>query len=181
MKHIEYEERVMISINDYLKVIDDIKREGKHFASFLIENIYLDNDNSFIYKNHMMLRIRNIDGKEEELTLKTRREDNSTLEINESRHHHKEIDKYLEGSLNDYHQIAKLITHRIEVKYKDYLLVIDKNEYHGVIDYDLEIEATSQNKALEVIKEYCEKYHLSYDKEYKTKSHRAIKTALNEK
>ena len=174
MKHIEYEERVMISVNDYLKVIDDVKNEGKEISKLLIENIYLDNDNSFIYQNKMMLRIRNINQKDEELTLKIKREDNTTLEINETRSHHPTIDKYLEGQLSDYKEVSRLVTHRIEVEYKDYLLVIDKNEYHNVIDYDLEVEANSQEKALEVIKEYCVRYNLKYDPHYKSKSHRAI-------
>ena len=55
--------------------------------------------------------------------------------------------------------------------------MIDKNKYHGVTDYDLEIESDSQEKSLEIIKQYCIKYNLSFDKDYKSKSRRAIKTA----
>ena len=177
MKHIEYEERVMISVNDYLKVIDDVKNEGLPINKLMIENVYLDNVNSFIYNNHMMLRIRNINQKEQELTLKVKTKDGSNLEINETINHHPTIDKYLEGNLSDYIEIAKLETQRIEVQYKDYLLVIDKNKYHGVTDYDLEIESDSQEKSLEIIKQYCIKYNLSFEKDYKSKSRRAIKTA----
>ena len=181
MKHIEYEERVMISVNDYLKVIDDVKNEGVKFTTLLIENIYLDNDSSFIYNNKMMLRIRNINKKDEELTLKIKKEDNTTLEINETRKHHPTIDKYLEGKLEDYKEVSHLVTYRIEVKYKDYLLVIDKNEYHGVTDYDIEVEADSQEKALEVIQNYCLRYNLKYDPKYKSKSHRAISLSKKQK
>ena len=174
MKHIEYEERVMISVNDYLKVIDDVKNEGKPINTLFIENIYLDNDNSFILNNKMMLRIRNINEKEQELTLKVKTKDGSNLEINETVEKHTTIDKYLEGEFKDYHEIARLKTHRIEVDYGSYLLVIDKNEYHNVIYYDLEIESNSQKESLRIIKEYCHKYNLSFDENYKSKSRRAI-------
>ena len=181
MKHIEYEERVMIKENDYLKVIEDIKLEGKPLHRFLIENIYLDNKESFIYSNKMMLRIRIINNQEKELTLKIKNPDNSTVEINETVERHHEIDKRLPGALSDYKEIARLITNRIEVQYKDYLFVIDKNTYHGVIDYDLEVETTNQQKAIDIIKQYCEKYNLQYDPHYRSKSHRAISLIKNKK
>ena len=174
MKHIEYEERVMIKESDYLKVIDDIRMEEKPIHHFMIENIYLDNADSFIYSNKMMLRIRIIDNQEKELTLKIRNPDNSTIEINETVERHREIDKHLPGSLSDYKEIARLVTDRIEVQYKDYLFIIDKNKYHGVIDYDLEVETDNQQKAIDIIKHYCEKYNLKYDPHYHSKSHRAI-------
>ena len=179
METIEYEERVMISEDDYKQVINDIKRDGKPFTSLYIENIYLDNDSSFIYKTKKMLRMRTINQKEKELTLKIKNSDGSTREINETMNNHPIIDKELEGSFSTYKEIAKLITERIEVQYDDYLLVIDKNIYHNVIDYDLEIESSSQEYSLEKIKEYCQKYNLKYDSHYQTKSHRAISKALN--
>ena len=174
MKHIEYEERVMIKESDYVKVIDDLKEEGKTMRHFLIENIYLDNSDSFIYKTKNMLRIRTINNQYKELTLKIKNEDNSTVEINETLEKHHEIDKHLPGSLNDYKEVTRLVTERIEVQYKDYLFVIDKNKYHNVIDYDLEVETNNQQKAVEIIKKYCEKYHLQYDPHYHSKSHRAM-------
>lgn len=176
MKHIEYEERVMLTINDYLRVIDDVKNYGRPFAKFSILNIYLDNDNSFIFNHKMMLRIRKINNKEE-LTLKVKEKDNSSLEINETTTHHQTIDKYLEGNFDDYKEVSRLKTERIEVNYGSYLLVIDKNEYHNIIDYDLEIESNSQEKSLKIIKDYCLKYNLKFDENYKSKSHRAITKA----
>lgn len=177
MEIIEYEERVLIKEADYKKVINDIKNEGRCFRAFHIENIYLDNKEEFIYKNRMMLRIRIIDNKEQELTLKIKNPDGSNREINETLNKHPIIDKELDNRFNEYQEIAKLVTERIEVPYDDYLLVIDKNMYHGVIDYDIEIEAKSQQKALELIKKYCKSYNLAYDPKYPTKSHRAISLA----
>ena len=177
MKHIEYEERVLLSESDYNKVIDDLKQQGKTFRYIEIENKYLDNDSSFIYRTKKMFRIRNINNQEQELTLKIRNVDNSTVEINETLESHKEIDKYLEGQFSDYKVVAKLITHRIEIDYHHYLLVIDKNIFHGCTDFDLEVESNSQQKSLEIIQKYCEKYGLTFDPHYHSKSHRAITRA----
>ena len=174
METVEYEERVLISESDYQHVLKYIKEKGLTMESLLILNIYLDNNNEDIYKNGQMLRIRTTNGKNEELTLKIRNQDGSTREINENLKSHPIIDKELKGNFNDYHQVTRLTTERIEVHYDDYILVIDKNIYGDVVDYDLEIEANSQQKAINLIEKYCILYDLTYDPHYKVKSRRAI-------
>ena len=173
MEHIEYEERVMISENDYKKVIDDLMRCGYNCDSFTIENIYLDNDDYYIYKNGMMLRIRNTSSGIHELTLKVRQSE-GVLEINETLDSHPQIDECLNDKFKEFKEIIKLVTKRIEISIDDYLLVVDKNEYLGIIDYDIEIEASSQTRAKEVMMSYCDKYQLHYDEKYKVKSARAF-------
>ena len=175
MEQIEYEERVLIPEDIYLRIIEDAKKDGKPFSHIKIENVYLDNDERFIYKTKKMLRIRNINGSFQELTLKIKNPDGSNREINETLKCHPVIDKQLSNQFETYHPTTKLLTDRIEVQYDEYLLVIDKNEYEDIIDFDIEIEAKSQQKALEVIQKYCGKYHLKYDENYHTKSHRAFK------
>ncbi len=177
MKHIEYEERVLISKTDYENVIEDLKREGKELRHLHIENIYLDNDESFIYKTKKMLRIRHTNNDSEELTLKVLNKDGSTIEINETLDNHSLIDKELNNRFQDYHEIARLITDRIEVEYDNYLFVVDKNEYLDIVDYDLEVEASSQEEARKIIEIYCEKYKLLYDSHYHSKSHRCLSKA----
>ena len=174
MKHIEYEERVLISKSDYEKVIEDIKLSGRPLSHLKIENIYLDNDDSFIQKHHYMLRIRTTNGTNKELTLKYKLKDNSSVEINETLESHNLIDEEIEGDLKEYKEVAELITDRIEVEMDDYLLVIDKNEYHGITDYDLEIESSNQRLSRKIVEFYCKKYGFCYDPNYKTKSHRAF-------
>ena len=95
MEHIEYEERVLIREEDYLKILEDIKREGLPFTNLHIENIYLDNDKHSIKSHKMVLRIRTINNKEQELTLKVKNEDGSCHEINETLNSHPLIDKEL--------------------------------------------------------------------------------------
>lgn len=174
MEHIEYEERVLITKKDYQTILKDIQKGGRPFKHIKIENVYLDNDESFIYKTKKMLRIRTIDNKEKELTLKIKNKDNSCIEINETLDNHPLIDKELNNEFAKYHPIAKLETKRVEIQYEDYLFVIDENKYQDVIDYDIEVETSSQEKAKEIIKKYCDKYNLKYDPNYKSKSHRAI-------
>ena len=178
MEHIEYEERVLINETDYQKIIADIKNMNKPYVVSFIENIYLDNDSRFINNHHMMLRIRTINNKDQELTLKMKNPDLSTREINETLSKHPIIDKELNNEFDSYHEVARLVTERIEIELDDYLLVLDKNIYHGIIDFDIEIEAKTQQKAYELIKMYCKRYNLEYKNDYKVKSRRAIEMAL---
>ena len=174
MKVIEYEERVLISEIDYNKVIADTKLSGKKLSHLSIENIYFDNKEKDIRNKGWMLRVRNIDNGNQELTLKYRNPDNSTVEINETIEEHPEIEKILGNKFDNFQEITRLKTDRIEVQFEDYLLVIDKNSYSGIIDYDLEIESDEQTKSRKIIDIYCEKYELLYDPLYKTKSQRAF-------
>ena len=180
MEHIEYEERVLLSEDDYKKVIADIKKEDVPLHYFHIENIYLDNKEKYIRTNKMMLRIRLINDDVEELTLKIRNKDNSNREINETMESHPLIDKELDNKFDEYFKVAELVTDRIEVQYDNYLLVIDRNIYHGKIDFDLEIEAKNQQIAINLIKTYCVKYNLKYDPNYKNKCQRAFEQADKE-
>ena len=173
MEHIEYEERVMIKESDYKKVIDDLMSKGYEIKPFTIENIYLDNDEKIMQKGGMMLRIRNVLDKQE-LTLKIRNKDNSNVEINETVENHPIIDEALNHKFKEFKEVVRLVTQRIELKIDDYLLVIDKNMYHNIVDYDVEIETDSQAKAKKIILEYCEKYNWKYKSDYKVKSARAF-------
>ena len=174
MKVIEYEERVLISKSDYEKVIEDMKLSNKRLSYLSIENIYLDNEEKMIRNNGWMLRVRTTNNKDKELTLKYRNPDNSTVEINETLESHPEIEKILGNSLEKFHEMTRLKTERIEIQFDDYLFVIDKNSYSGIIDYDLEIESDEQAKSRRIIDIYCKKYGLLYDPLYKTKSQRAF-------
>ncbi len=173
MEHIEYEERVMIKQSDYKKVIDDLLSQGYKCEPFTIENIYLDNKDFFIEKNGMMLRIRNTSTGIHELTLKIRNEDGSHTEINENLNSHPLIDASLGNKFNEFKEIIRLTTIRIEIPIDNHLFVIDKNMYGSKIDYNVEVEASSQKEAVNIAKKYCEKYGITY-KRSESKSARAF-------
>lgn len=175
MEHIEYEERVLISYNDYQLIVQDLKNQNFDLTSFDIENIYLDTKKLKLTKNGMMLRIRNISNAPQELTLKIKDPSGGHLEINETLADHPRIDECLKKKFSKYQEITRLLTKRIEIPFDDYLLVLDENRYSNKVDYDIEIESSSQEKAKEIILKYCEKYHLTYKEKYRSKSKRAIK------
>ncbi len=174
MEHIEYEERVLISENDYKKVIEDMQNNGHECHPFTIENIYLDSKKHKIIKNDMMLRIRNTSNGVHELTLKIKNPGGGHIEINETLDSHPQIDEYLNHKFEKYKEITRLITERIEIPFDDYLFVIDKNSYSGIVDYNIEVESSSQEKAVQIAKEYCEKYGIEYTGKCKSKSKRAF-------
>lgn len=174
MKNLECEERVMITFEQYQALLAAYVAIDPNFKILNIENTYLDDDDLSIRKSHRMLRKRSTNG-EIELTLKIKKDDGE-IEINETMEHHPEIDKELNGLFDRCHPIASLRTNRVEAKENDYLVVIDQNIYNGIIDYDLEVEASSMKNAKDAILKICERFNLDYKKGYTSKSSRAFST-----
>ena len=141
MKNIECEERVMLTFEQYTKLLADYVIKDPTFTFLEIENTYLDDNNLSLINNHKMLRIRKYRNVTE-LTLKIKNKDGD-IEITESLDKHPEIDKALDNKFGQYFPITTLKTNRVEIKIDNYLVVIDQNIYNGVIDYDLEIEVRS--------------------------------------
>ena len=177
MRNLECEKRVMLTFEQYQKLLMEYMPKDPHFSILDIENTYLEDENLSLRKNHSILRIRKTNNKEEELTLKIKGE-KGDIEINETLKSHPEIDKELNYEFNRYQPITTLRTNRVEVHFEDYLVVIDQNIYNGIIDYDLEIEADTIEKAERVILEICDKYHIEYKKDYPSKTFRAINSKL---
>ena len=174
MKNIECEDRVMVTFDQYRRLLAHFVARDPHFHILEIENTYLDDDKLSLKNSHRVLRIRKSNN-EIELTLKIKGE-NGDLEINETPEKHPEIDKMLNNEFDKYHPIAKLNTSRVEVRIDDYLVVLDMNKYNGIIDYDLEVEANTLKKAKKVVKSICHSFGLKYKKDYHSKSSRAINT-----
>ncbi len=174
MRNIEYEERVIISFEQYRKVLAYYVAKYPDYRILDIENTYFDDEQLSLKNSHKVLRLRKTNG-EYELTLKVKGEDGD-LEINETPTSHKEIDKALNNEFDKYKPIAKLATSRIEIDIDDYLFVLDMNKYNGIIDYNIEIEASSKEKALSIIMDICKSFDLEYKKDYRSKSSRAIAT-----
>lgn len=189
-QNIEAEDRCMISESDYVRIFNDYK-DYSNAKSLVLTNYYFDDDNLSIRNSHKMLRIRSTDNDNFELTLKIKGE-NGDLEINEPLSKN-QVDKVLntlifpEGEITSHLReftnirfITSLVTERLEIPIEDYLLVIDKNKYGDVIDYNIEIEAKNIKKARELMLAYCNKYNLNYSPNYESKSRRAINKALKD-
>lgn len=188
--NIECEERIMLSEEEYHKILTPIMR-GDADAKFIIQkNDYIDTLDHFLKNNHMVLRIRTVLMGPTELTLKIK-DPNGDKEYNEylpvialDNFYTKGI--FPEGEIRNIiismgknvHELkvlTSLETRRYEEKFVDHLLVLDKNIYNGIEDYNLEIEAESMEVAKAKMEEYCQKYNLKYIP-CKSKSRRALDT-----
>ena len=187
----EFESRVMLTEEEYLNIVSFYMRESPNQHFLQNTNIYLDSDDLYLRRSHITLRIRIINDASCELTCKTKGE-NGDQEINDDLTK-KERELLLQEGvfpdgmvknhlltlsypLNLYHVVATLYNRRLEIQYDDHLLVIDKNTYGNVIDYNLEIE-TKDNiaSANAKLNEYIKKFNLSLHKQkYIGKASRAI-------
>lgn len=186
----EFESRIMLTNDEYINIVSFYMKlhPNKHFLQNV--NYYFDSEDLFLKKNHMTLRVRVINDLKSELTLKIKGH-NGDQEINDDLLP-KDMDALLKSnifpngnvknylltlpkSLDSYKNIVSLYNRRLEIEEEDHLLVIDKNNYSDITDYNLEIEAKSIEHAKVLLKEYIAKFNLSLNNEkYFGKAHRAI-------
>ena len=190
----EFETRIMLKENEYLDIVSFYMKlyPNKHFLKNT--NIYYDSDDLFLRKQGITLRVRLINDISPELTIKIKgnngdTEINDKLTINQFDQLRNdnifpdgEVKKYLSSlpySLANYKEITTLYNRRLEIENDDHLLVIDKNSYSDIIDYNLEIEAKDDIKtAQKYLEFYIDKFNLSLLKQkYQGKATRAIMAA----
>ena len=195
MSQKEYETRLMLTEEQYFFIVTYYMNiePNKHFLQNA--NHYYDTEDLFLRGQHMTLRVRIINDVKSELTLKIKGE-NGDEEITDGLAP-KEQELLLEQnifpygqvrnrlmllpySLDKYHRIASLYNRRLEIEYEDHTLVIDKNTYGDIVDYNLEVESKIGIKhAKDTLKEYIDKFNLTVSKEkYVGKARRAIDEAL---
>lgn len=184
----EYEARVMVDEHHYCLIKEDKLAENKPHQDITNENIYFDDKSYYLTNHHMVLRIRTINHKTHEMTLKIKG-DNGDIEINVpmSEEEYKntvsleKIDNPVTEELikrgiapSSLSVVAQLSTYRTEIDYGTYLLVVDKNYYNGKIDFNIEVESTSKEAAEKYLKKIIKPYDIPYKKDYISKSRRAI-------
>ena len=190
----EFESRIMLTENEYFEIVSYYLKlyPNKQFIKNI--NIYLDNDDFFLRKKHITLRIRIINDVTSELTCKIKGS-NGDEEITDNLFI-KEVNMLVEQGvfpsgnvknylislacpLNKYHVITTLRNRRLEIEFPDHLLVIDKNSYSDIIDYNLEIEAHDDiSVAKKYLEFYIDKFNLTLkDEPYVGKASRAILAA----
>lgn len=189
IENYEYEARAMINEETYLALLDEYK-ESKLDKKLLTNiNIYYDNKDLFLTNNHIVLRLREIDDSKKELTLKIKGE-NGDIELT----HSLTYDEYnslkeetaiptsnvksklveLGIKISDLKEVVTLKTERLEVYFKKYIFVIDKNYFRNKIDFNVEVESTSKRAAIHYLNKKMRKYNVKYKKGYISKSRRAI-------
>lgn len=187
----EFEARIMLKEDEYLNIVSYYMRHypNQHFLQNT--NVYFDSEDLFLRNNHITLRVRIINDAKCELTCKVKG-NNGDLEINDDLTKKEkelllnegifpegEVKKHLltlPYPLNRYQIIATLYNRRLEIPQDDHLLVIDKNTYCDVVDYNLEVE-TKEDIALAnaKINEYIKQFNLTLiNQKYMGKATRAI-------
>ena len=138
----EYEARAMISEEQYRILLSFHKEHATKYKEIVNVNSYFDTPNRDIVKNHMVLRIREINEKENELTLKIKGSEGDleiTYKISENEMKTMKengfvpsrkireilLQKGIDISLIKY--ITTLKTERFEEYTDEYIFVIDKN------------------------------------------------------
>ncbi len=189
-RKIEYEKRVLIDEVQYQKILHFFQKKYSDHKIIEQTNYYFDTNLFDLKAKGSVLRLRKLLEESPELTLKIKGR-KGDLEINQNLTSKDEnillmrniipegeIKEYLlnEGFLlPSFHMLGSLKTNRMEIKINDYLVVIDKNEYLDICDYNLEIEATSINRAETILLELCDFFGLEYKKDYSSKSSRLFK------
>lgn len=187
--NMEFEARVMLDEIQYNKIRDYYISHYSNYREIVNENSYFDTPDLYLTKHHTVLRTRTINGENKELTLKIQLDD-YCLEINHELTSNEEKALFENGEITNERILEKLSeyeidissirlittlkTERIEIEFPDYLFVIDKNYYREKVDYNLEVESTSELLAETYLKEIIAPYGVTYKKDYISKSKRAI-------
>ena len=187
----EFESRIMLTNDEYISVVSFFMKlyPNQHFLQNT--NYYFDTDDFYLKNQHITLRVRFINDVKCELTLKIKGS-NGDQEINDSLTFKQfellknegvfpigNVRDYLlthSLPLNAYKCLTSLYNLRLEIKQGDHLLVIDKNIYNDITDYNLEIE-TEDNvvHAQDVLSSYIKQFNLSLGaQKYKGKALRAL-------
>ena len=185
----EYEARVMVSEKEYLDLLRHYSKCRCPKRKIINTNTYFDYENLFLTKNHMVLRTRSISENEYELTLKIKGEE-SDLELNHilSKEEYQMMRekilipqsnvldklKELKIDLSKLVLLTDLTTERMEIKYKKYTLVIDKNYFRNRVDYNVEVESFNRKAAKIYLLKHILPFGITYKKGYVSKSRRAI-------
>lgn len=170
-EQIEIEFKLLIDQATYQSILKDQK--DHIYASYQQTNYYLMHP--LLDSLHYMLRIRQKQN-HYELTLKRPNEignlesnivlDKETVnQIFQKQPVKNEIFSILKKQHIDIKELDMshfLTTTRHDIKTDYGIISIDKNEYHGIVDYELEYEIYDPIKGKEAFLEFISKYQLSY-------------------
>ena len=173
--NVEIEFKSALSQDDYNKLINKYQKEKIYPQN----NFYFDTNELQIRERKAGLRVRELNGKFE-LTLKLSSSEGK-IEINQ------QISNILfDNLINNYtfpegevrfnlvevlnvdipkiRYLGNLLTYRMDLNYKNALISIDKSLYNGIVDYEIEIEDESMEKAETHLKEFLKENEIEYKK-----------------
>lgn len=158
---IEIEAKALVSQDEYRKLTHFFRGNRRYMQT----NYYIDSEDRALSKNGIALRIREKAGVYE-LTLKTPLsegllEKNTLISIEDfaTLRDFGEFPKgdtarfltMLDFDVQSLKILTSLSTERIDVDYEGGLLSIDRNVYSGKVDYEIEFEYNSLEKAKEIL------------------------------
>ena len=154
------------------------KIKASHFQNdtpLKLDNYYIDNDQLTLINSHLMLRIRT-ENQVQTMTLKVPESahtvleysghvdldltDQSPVEQDDVPSNIKDKLAELNISIDDLKIQGKLSTERLEKPYRSGLLVLDKADYLGNTDYELEFEAPDTASGQADITHILDKYDI---------------------
>ena len=161
--NIEIEAKVLLLKDEYNAIIEKLNLQK--YRKIKQTNHYIDTPDRYLKKNGIALRIREKD-EEFELTLKTPLSE-GLLEKNENIswrdfENLSERQIFPDGNIrkfllilgvkvSDLKVLTSLCTERIHVEFEGFGLALDKNIYSNIVDYELEVESSSMERAQEEI------------------------------
>lgn len=161
--NIEIEAKVLLLKDEYDTIIE--KLNLSKYRKIKQTNHYIDTPDRYLKKNGIALRIREKE-EEFELTLKTPLSE-GLLEKNENIswrdfENLSEKNVFPEGNIKKFLLIlgvkvselkilTSLCTERISVDYDGFGIALDKNIYSSIVDYELEVESSSIERAQEEV------------------------------
>lgn len=186
--NIEIEAKILVNEKEFNLLKTLLKIEEKH--KVIQTNYYIDDPKGSLRKYGFALRIRELN-QTFTLTLKSPMAE-GTLEKNQSLSeeaylNYKTKKIFPLGLIKDFLEmfgfdttklqiITHLTTERYETKFEGRHVCLDKNSYHGIIDFEVESEESSLKHAAETLQLLCEKASIEYKANHVSKYARAIKT-----
>jgi len=183
--NIEIEVKTLITKSEYDRVLEFFKNEKRE--AVCQTNYYIDTKDADLKKHEVSLRVRQLNGLV--MTLKTPLSE-GLLEKSQLISEHefmafREKGVFPNGTISEFIErlyieptsltiLAQLTTSRINIPYNGYLLAVDQNEYANEVDYELEMEGSSLEKARFFLEEVCEKVGIKFVENKISKQKRAL-------
>lgn len=196
MNKLEFESRTLINEKDYLSLFDKYSKLYPNHQKTNQTNIYFDTKELVLAKEQGVLRLRTYeDHRPSKLTLKISRKDiEADEEIFQKLSIQEELNLLSKCSIpngivkesltkmnikeNELRIVGELKTNRFEVFEKEYTIVLDKNEYSSIVDYNLEIESSSRELSNKVMMTILKESKIKLQLDVTTKSQRAREAYL---
>lgn len=174
--NIEIEFKTAITKEKYLELLSLFELEDNVFKQ---TNYYFDTNDLSLNNDHTVLRIRQNNDRYK-VTLK-KQSDKSAFENHFILNKEQALDKIKNGfNTKDYFSIdydvtfkASLDNHRVSTPYLDGVLFLDKCDYHGITDYEIEYEVNDYDEGKKAFEQLLKKYNIDFIKT-KRKSERAL-------